>query len=193
MRKKTQAKKLLRKWNDLAQSHQLYARGLYWIVSTPLSQFIQLKRGIFLRPTSLFHRKRQVQPGIVLTLHWYNSVKSTNGVRKICWKLLWPVKVILEIIKRRSTLFCLSCDGVPLKVSKKLPALQFIIKDRSNEHIISTSPPNDRTIPITGSSARRYSPNFAILSELLIHKAGSLYFCTMYFCVQKRGTIEYHL
>ncbi len=45
----------------------------------------------FHKPTALFHRKRQAQQGIVITLHRYNSVKSTDGVRKIRLKLLVTV------------------------------------------------------------------------------------------------------
>ncbi len=50
---------------------------------------------------------------------WCNRVKWPYGVKKICIKWLWPVKVTLTVIKRRLKVFCWSCDGVPLKLNNK--------------------------------------------------------------------------
>ncbi len=50
---------------------------------------------------------------------WCDRVKWPNGVKKICIKWLWPVKVTLRVIKRRLKVFFWSCDGVPLKWKKK--------------------------------------------------------------------------
>jgi hypothetical protein len=50
---------------------------------------------------------------------WCDRVKWPYGVKKICIKWLWPVKVTLTVIKRPPKIFCWSCDGVPLKLNKK--------------------------------------------------------------------------
>jgi hypothetical protein len=44
---------------------------------------------------------------------WCNRVQWLYGT-KIRIKWLWPVKVTLEIIKRRLVVFCWSCDEIPL-------------------------------------------------------------------------------
>ncbi len=65
-------------------------------------------------------QRRQISKSTKVTLRsWYNRVNWLYGVKKIRIKWLWPVKVTLEIIKRRLLVFCWSCDGVPLKWNKK--------------------------------------------------------------------------
>ncbi len=57
---------------------------------------------------------------------------------RLTW--LWPVKVTLEIIKRRLLVFCWSCDEIPLTwEEKKFPSLQFIKRDRMR--LLLTPPP----------------------------------------------------
>ncbi len=66
---------------------------------------------------------------------------------KISMKWLWPVKVTLEVIKRRTIVFCWSCDEGHLKWDKKIfPSLQFTNTDRIS--ILSTPPPNGRSMPL---------------------------------------------
>jgi hypothetical protein len=66
---------------------------------------------------------------------------------KIRIKWLWPVKVTLEIIKRRLLVFCWSCDEIPLKKRrKKFPSLQFMNRDRMR--LLLTLPRNGRSMPL---------------------------------------------
>ena len=50
----------------------------------------------------------------------YDCVNWLYGVKKISIKWLWPVKVILKVIKRRLLVFCWSCDAGLLKWHKKI-------------------------------------------------------------------------
>ncbi len=66
---------------------------------------------------------------------------------KIRIKSLWPVKLILEIIKRGLLIFCWSCDEIPLKWEKKtFPSLQFMNRDRMR--LLLTPLRNDRSMPL---------------------------------------------
>jgi hypothetical protein len=83
----------------------------------------------------------------LLVLARKKSANSPYGVKKISRKWLWPVKVTLEIIKRRPKVFCWSCDDDPLKWDKKkLPSLQFAITDRMS--LLSPLNLNGRSIPL---------------------------------------------
>jgi hypothetical protein len=56
-------------------------------------------------------------------LYWtvlYDRINWLYGVKKICIKWLWPVKVTFKVIKRRLKVFCWSCDGCPFKMKKKI-------------------------------------------------------------------------
>ncbi len=93
-------------------------------------------------------QRRQISKSTKVTLRpsWYDCVNLLYGVKKICLKWLWPVKVTLKVIKRRLKVFCWSCDGVPLKWNrKKLPSLQFVITDQMS--LLSPLNSNDRSIP----------------------------------------------
>ncbi len=75
------------------------------------------------------------------------SANSSYGVKKISIKWLWPVKVTLEIIKRRPKVSCRSCDEDPLKWDKKnLPSLQFVLSERMS--LLSPLSSNGRSIPL---------------------------------------------
>ncbi len=57
--------------------------------------------------------------------------KVALGSTKISIKWLWPVKVTLEVIKRRTIVFCWSCDEGHLTGDKKnFPSLQITNTDR---------------------------------------------------------------
>jgi hypothetical protein len=76
------------------------------------------------------------------------SANSPYGVKKICIKWLWPVKVTLEIIKRCPKVFCWSWDENPLKWDKKnLPSLQFVILEWMS--LLSPLCSNARLIPLS--------------------------------------------
>ncbi len=106
MWKKTEAKKNSCENGTIWRNHINCARGLYGIVSTPLSHFKQLKRRIFLKEQRYFIESARGAVG-----YCHNTAQSTNGVKKIRLNL-HKVKVI-KIIKCHKTLFSLPCDGVP--------------------------------------------------------------------------------
>ncbi len=83
-----------------------------------------------------------------LVLSRKKSANSPYGVKKICIKWLWPVKVTLEIIKQCPKVFCWSCDEDPLKWDKKnLLSLQFVILERMS--LLSPLCSNARSIPLS--------------------------------------------
>ncbi len=93
-------------------------------------------------------KRRQSKSTKVTLRSWCDLVNWPHGIKKISIKWLWPVKVTLEIIKRRILVFCWSCDESPLKWNKKkLPSLQFVITNRLS--LFSPLNSNDRSIPLT--------------------------------------------
>jgi hypothetical protein len=97
-------------YHEWTRSHQLRtmnARSL----SSPSSHFYsdQLRNSWYgVGVTAFIHGTELMQFGKV-------TLRST----KICIKWLWPVKVTLEDIKRRTIVFCWSCDEGHLNWNKK--------------------------------------------------------------------------
>ncbi len=64
-------------------------------------------------------KRRQSKSTKVTLRSWCDLVNWPHRIKKVSIKWLWPVKVTLEIIKRRLLVFCWSCDESPLKWNKK--------------------------------------------------------------------------
>ncbi len=80
--------------------------------------FIQFKQRIIW--TNCLHSWYGV--GVTAVIHGTELMqfgKMTLRSTKISLKWLWPVKVTLEVIKRRLLVFCWSCDEGPLNWDKK--------------------------------------------------------------------------
>ncbi len=97
-------------------------------------------------------------------------------IKKISIKWLWPVKVTLEIIKRRLLIFCWSYDESPLKWNKKiLPSLQFVFTNLLS--LLSPLNSNDRSIPLSlnwESCRFTVPPEGVCTDEFLSRKPGFL-------------------
>jgi len=89
--------------NPLRKIDYDYSRWLYGVASTQLSHFIQLKWRVFWN-LSVSHGTRQVRLHIVVIRHRCNKVKAPNSVKNPL-KVTWTIKIILESIKRRKTVF----------------------------------------------------------------------------------------
>ncbi len=85
--------------------------------------------------TAFIHGKELMRFGKV-------ALRST----KISIKWLWPVKVTLEVIKRRTIVFCWSCVEGHLKWDKKFSEPP-VYKYRSNKYTLDP-PPNCRSMPL---------------------------------------------
>ncbi len=111
-------------YHEWTRSHQLFTmneRGhtnsLPWMHTVcRLCQvtFIQFHQKVFC--TNCIHS--WYRAGVTAFIHGTELMrlgKVTLRSTKISIKLLWPVKVTLEVIKRRLMVLCWSCDEGPLK------------------------------------------------------------------------------
>jgi hypothetical protein len=130
-------------WNDFAESHQLSsmnARGhinsvpwLTAVTSTPYHEWPGHTNSVpWMHAVCRLHKATFIQTNCVHS--WYGVgvtafIHGTELMRfgkvalrstKISIKWLWPVKVTLEFIKRRTIVFCWSCDEGHLKLDKKI-------------------------------------------------------------------------
>ncbi len=119
-------------WNDFAETHQLRtmnARGhinsVPWMTAVTLTpyhectQFVDSVKPLLFRPNCV-HSWYGV--GVTAFIHGTELMrfgKVALRSTKISIKWLWPVKVTLEVIKRRTIVFCWSCDEGHLKWDKK--------------------------------------------------------------------------
>ncbi len=111
-------------WCDSAKSFcvhctvytlQLIWRIFYIMYRNPLIPYVRTQPWLMICKTGT-----TLSNSTKVTLRsWCDLVKWPYGVKKNRIKLLWPVKVTLEVIKRRLQIFCWSCDRGYFKWDKK--------------------------------------------------------------------------
>jgi hypothetical protein len=125
-------------YHECTPSHQLrtmtlrsHIHSVPWmnaVTPTPYHECTQLADSVkslsfsftrgFFGPIAYIHGTELVTVGVTPFIHGTELMrfgKVTLRSKKISIKWLWPVKVTLEVIKRRLLVFCWSCDEDPLK------------------------------------------------------------------------------
>ncbi len=145
-------------YHECSRSHQLctmndrgHINSVLWMYAVTITPYHEWPGSHQLRtmnarslstPSSYFHSDQ------LRTFMVRRFCKVALRSTKIRIKWLWPVKVTLEIIKRRLLVFCWSCDEIPLKwEEKKFPSLQFMERDWMR--LLLTPPGNGRSMPLT--------------------------------------------
>jgi hypothetical protein len=150
---------------------------LYAVTPTPYhecTQFVDsvkplsfsLNRGFF-GPIAYIHGT-DYGVGVTAFIHGTELMqfgKVTLRSTKISLKWLWPVKVTLKAIKRRLLVFCWSCDESPLKWDKKNSRASSLPL-RIECFILSTLPPNGRSMPLMYSCVQSVFSVYAIQREI---------------------------
>ncbi len=140
-------------WNDFAESHRPHAKSHQLrnknacghTNSVPWMHAVcRLRQATFIQTTCV-HSWYGV--GVTGVTAFNNGTelmrfgKVALRSTKISIKWLWPVpKVTLKVIKRRSKVYCWSCDEGYLKWDKKFSEPQFTNTDRIS--LLSTPPPD---------------------------------------------------